>query len=68
MSMTANLHGASKAIANRSNGAEWLQIVSSSGDFVCVFMPFAKAQAMADAFNAPTTRPVTLPDFSEAAQ
>ena len=68
MSMSANLHDASYAEAMNSNGHTWLTIKAKSGDYVTIFMPYATAQAMADAFNAPTARPITLPDFSEAAQ
>ena len=56
--MTGNLHGASKATARQFEGAEWLQISASDGDFVCIFMPFDKAEAMAAAFNAPIAAPV----------
>jgi len=66
--MSSNLHDADHAEAMNSTGHTWLTIKAKNGDHVTIFMPLAKAQAMADAFNAPTTRPITLPHFDEAAQ
>ena len=58
MSMSSNLHDASHAEAMNSNGHTWLTIKAKSGDYITIFMPFDKAQAMAAAFNAPIAAPV----------
>ena len=58
MSMSSNLHGANHAEAMSANGHTWLTIKAKDGDYITIFMPFDKAQAMAAAFNAPIAAPV----------
>ena len=59
MSMSANLHDAVSAEATIvDRGTSWLTIKAKDGDFVSIFMPYATAQAMAAAFNAPIAAPV----------
>lgn len=59
MSMSANLHDAVSAEATTADrGTSWLTIRAKNGDHVSIFMPYATAQAMAAAFNAPIAAPV----------
>lgn len=59
MSMTANLHDVVSAEATIvERGTSWLTIRAKNGDYMSIFMPYATAQAMAAAFNAPIAAPV----------
>lgn len=51
MSMSANLHGLKSVEAVESEGFSWLRMESKYGSHISVFMPYATAVAMADAFN-----------------
>lgn len=56
MTTTTTFHRPARAEAYGRNGTEWLQIENSSGSYVAIYMPFAVAKAMADAFNAAQSR------------
>jgi len=53
MTVTANMHGATKARANHCEGrTAWLTFETANGDQFTIFMPLAQAEAVAAAFMA----------------
>ena len=53
MSMSANLHGIVRAEAIDLGSASSLHLINGDHCHVTIFMPYATAVAMADAFNNP---------------
>jgi len=70
MSMSANLHGVTRATAHQVDGTSWLTIYSDDDNcHTSIFMPIGAALAMADAFNNPgRMKQLTdwIADFAEA--
>ena len=52
MSSTNSVHGATVAIADQSGSVAWIAFGDENGQPCTVFMPYAKAVAMAEVFNA----------------
>ena len=59
MSMSANLHDVKKAEAWDLSSASSLRLTNSDNCSFTIFMPYATAVAMADAFNAHQPKPAT---------
>jgi len=59
MSMSANLHDVKKAEAWDLPSASSLRLTNSDNCSFTIFMPYATAVAMADAFNAHQPKPAT---------
>jgi hypothetical protein len=59
MSMSANLHGVIRAQAWDLPSASSLRLTNGDNCSFTIFMPYATAVAMADAFNAPQPKPAT---------
>ena len=59
MSMSANLHGVIRAEAWDLPSASSLRLTNSDNCSFTIFMPYATAVAMADAFNAHQPKPAT---------
>jgi len=62
MSMSANLHGVIRAEAWDLPNASSLRLTNGDNCSFTVFMPYATAVAMADAFNAHQPKPATEED------
>jgi hypothetical protein len=58
--MSATLHSPSKATANHHGETTWLDIEADDGSYISIFMPYDKAKAMADAFNAQPPAPASF--------
>lgn len=56
MIVTVDMHRAAVATAyDTADGTQWLTFKSSDGSTFSIFMPFEKAEAIADIFNTPAT-------------
>jgi hypothetical protein len=52
MTVSANMHNVKMVQAAEEGKHAWLRLAEENDNTVIVFMPFAAAKAMADAFNA----------------
>ena len=69
MSITVNLHRATKVTANTKSGLSWIELAADDGSSVAAFMPHAAAVAMAQAFtSAMTPEPEVLRIIAEEAE
>ena len=59
MSISANLHGVSRAEAWELPNASSLRLINGDNCSFTVFMPYATAVAMVEAFNARQPKPAT---------
>ena len=67
MSVSVNMHDATKVEAWSSKDTEWLRIENKSGDRIAIFMPYFLAEAMQAAWED-TEEPVEgdiEPDFDQ---
>lgn len=59
MNVSANLHDVKKAEAWDLSSASSLRLINSDNCSFTIFMPYATAVAMAEAFNAHQPKPAT---------
>ena len=52
MSVSVNFHGVSSMNADKVDDTSWLKVRTDDGGSLAIFMPYATAKAIADAFNA----------------